>query len=134
LALVTLTSLCLQLLKKNDDLATPADLPLTPADLPLTTSTETGESLTTSEPLVVATTTTVDDVTDKEDIVALDEENDSEPERQQLKRDLKVAKNGGGLLQPSATKQSYNNWFGRNDWSRRIQKVQGRIRFKNQNN
>jgi len=30
-------------------------------------------------------------------------------------------------------KQRYNNWFGlRNDWSRRIQKVQGRIRFKKQ--
>jgi len=31
-------------------------------------------------------------------------------------------------------KQRYNNWFGpRNDWSRKIQRVQGRIRYKKQN-
>jgi hypothetical protein len=31
-------------------------------------------------------------------------------------------------------KDRYNNWFGtRNDWSKRIQRVQGRIRYKNAN-
>ena len=38
-----------------------------------------------------------------------------------------------GAKQQSGLKERYNNWFGtRNDWSKRIQRVQGRIRYKNQ--
>ena len=50
-------------------------------------------------------------------------------EKKNAKRNAKKGKNkkkkSGGL------KERYNNWFGtRNDWSKRIQRVQGRIRFK----
>jgi len=50
-------------------------------------------------------------------------------EKKNAKRNAKKGKNKknkkGGL------KERYNNWFGtRNDWSKRIQRVQGRIRFK----
>jgi len=43
------------------------------------------------------------------------------------------AKRKAGNYKGAAAKPRYNNWFGRaNDWSRKIQRVQGRIRFKNQ--
>ena len=43
------------------------------------------------------------------------------------------AKRKAGSYKGAAAKPRYNNWFGRaNDWSRKIQRVQGRIRFKNQ--
>ena len=105
-----LCNLCVQLLKSEEEAAAPA-----------------------------AAATEAANLIDKEDAAdaeaaGLEEELEDEQllERQQLKRDLK----GGSSLQPAAasSKQSYNNWFGRNDWSRRIQKVQGRIRFKNQIN
>lgn len=91
---------------------------------------------TTTESKVAANpiTTTETDLIDKEDQVLEesslleDEQLAAETDRQQLKRDLKPATSS------QSVKQNYNNWFGRNDWSRRIQKVQGRIRFKNQNN
>jgi hypothetical protein len=63
---------------------------------------------------------------DKEDAEALEDEEEQlalETDRQQQKRNIP---------QLPVKQQKYNNWFGRNDWSQRIQKVQGRIRFKNQ--
>mgnify|MGYP001398606108 CR=1 FL=1 len=43
------------------------------------------------------------------------------------------AKRKAGSYKGAAAKPRYNNWFGRaNDWSRKIQRVHGRIRFKNQ--
>jgi hypothetical protein len=62
---------------------------------------------------------------DKEDADALEEEEEQlaeESDRQQQKRNIPLP----------VKQQKYNNWFGRNDWSQRLQKVQGRIRFKNQ--
>jgi len=39
-----------------------------------------------------------------------------------------------GKKKKNGLKERYNNWFGaRNDWSKRIQRVQGRIRYKNSN-
>ena len=82
---------------------------------------EAKEATITTTPLSITTT----DLIEKEDVAAAledeEEELGGEEDRQQQKRNTPL-------------KQKYNNWFGRNDWSRRIQKVQGRIRFKNQNN
>ena len=102
-----------QLLKKEEEAAPPAEVKAVQEEV-----------LTTLGP--AANTEATANLIDKEDADAVEEElTDDQPERQQLKRDLKPA--------AASSKQSYNNWFGRNDWSRRIQKVQGRIRFKNQN-
>ena len=82
---------------------------------------EAKEANITTTPLSITTT----DLIEKEDVAAAledeEEELGGEEDRQQQKRNTPL-------------KQKYNTWFGRNDWSRRIQKVQGRIRFKNQNN
>ena len=41
---------------------------------------------------------------------------------------------GGNQSSSSKLRKLYNNWYnGRNDWSRKIAKVQGRIRFKKLN-
>ena len=48
-------------------------------------------------------------------------------EKKNAKRNAKKGKN----KKKNGLKERYNNWFGtRNDWSKRIQRVQGRIRFK----
>lgn len=50
-------------------------------------------------------------------------------EKKAAKRNAKKGKNK--KKKKSGLKERYNNWFGtRNDWSKRIQRVQGRIRFK----
>merc|ERR1712203_42632 len=55
----------------------------------------------------------------------------SEEELEEKKAAKRNAKKGKNKKKKSGLKERYNNWFGtRNDWSKRIQRVQGRIRFK----
>ena len=55
----------------------------------------------------------------------------SEEELEEKKNAKRNAKKGKNKKKKSGLKERYNNWFGtRNDWSKRIQRVQGRIRFK----